>query len=473
MTLVRHFKTRILLGASTPYTEVTTETPVKVQEQLLEAVTNVAEFNVIEETATLTTHRPVKIDHINQLVATPDGYQMRRIFTGIVNRINAVSFPHSVTVTCTGPLAKLRKTRTTDYAFDSVLDVEVVKYVLTWCGILFDPTDIQGWNYFLGTPRTIYWRAGQSGAEFLQEIDRVFNMATIEIGEGRVVRIPYSLTPYDYTSDQITKSFVRGQAGSTFYDNERDRGDVDAIQNFWRINGMSWTGEKDSADEGCNYQVYAEAEADNAALGVGVRIGGDFSSDLIQDPDLAQYIAQRQMKWYNREPDTVRIETSNDARLNVGDVIGVRDSAYGIDLPNAKRYLILNVTREGDLMTLDCIGGVAGATGDVTGGIEVCCGTQQEDGTCVKDPSGGPNDGPSPQKPPDSPTGHCDPIADPTCIPGVDYPLPPAPNTEDPFVDCTEQPVGVDTGEVAEHMGAGTFDCLTPGWWPRCFAARG
>lgn len=474
MPTLRRFKTRILVGSDPDYVEILSDVPVRIQEQLEQAVTSVAEFGVTLENWTLERNVPVVIDHINQGVVTEDGYEMKRLYTGVTNSIAGVSYPNKVAVTCAGVLSKLRFSRQDDLVLTGMTDQEAVQTILTFCGIPFTSGDIKGRSYELGAIKAVFWKKGQSAAEIVQELDRVCGYATIEIGNGRVVRIPYSRVPYDYTSDSITKSFRRGQAGSTFYENERDRGGVDQVQNYWRVTGLSWDGEEDEPDEGCHYTIWAEAYAIHPNLGEGVWIAGDFSSDFIQSEALAKEIASRMCRWYNREPDTIRVRTSNDGTLNVGDVIGVTDSVYGIDLPNAKRYLILNIARDGDFMTVDGVGGTEGDVDTLTSGIELCCGHQQEDGTCDEEgdnPS--PDESPTPNIPPDSPTGHCDPIADPTCIPGEDYELPEAPNVEDQFIGCETQGIDNPDSDSGVHMGAGTFDCTTPGWYPRCYAPRG
>jgi hypothetical protein len=475
---VRNFKERILIG-NTGTTQVTSDAPVHIQEQLEQGGTYVAEFNVNQDEVELDTDVLVAIDHINQGVATDDGYEMKRLYLGVVNKITAVSYPHQVTVTCTGPLALLRKSPSVDIDVSSYTDITLARYILTFCGVDFDDADISGVGAQLGPRVPVFWTANQTGQALLDELDSVFGCATIEIGEGRVFRFPYSRVPYDYDSSDVSKVFYRGQIGGTFYGNERDRGDIDSIQNVWIVTGASWQGATGSDTEGCNYTIFGKAQAVHPKLGAGVEVKGELSSDFIQDEGVAAMIAERQLRWYCREPDTIRIDTSNDGLLNVGDVIGVRDSIYGIDLATTARYLILNITREGDDMTIDGVGGVAITEYSVNSGIELCCGTQKNDGTCSDDGNNpGPDNGPDPGKPDDSFTGHCDPLSDPTCIPGDDYPLPPEIDTEDPYICSSDGGVSTGSPGAAHDGGGGTTDCIgfitdvEGAWHHRCYAER-
>lgn len=436
MSGLKHFFNRILLTGGEENVMITTDVPVRTQEQLEDSVTYVAEFNVIEETTPLSSNMTLQIDQLNRMLVDDDGVQTRRMFTGIINHIEGTSYPNEATVTCTGRLARLRLTRTADLDLTGMTDGEAVMEILDRCGISYDPDDIFDYGYQLGQIEKVVWQKGTPASQMIQELDRVFSMATIEIGTGRVVRIPYSRVPYDYSNSAIAAEFRRGDANTEFYENNRGRGDIEAIQNYWRVNGLSYQGAENTDAEGCNYTYFAVGQDAHAKLGAGVFIGpNEFSSDIIQSEALAKQIARRMMRWYNREPDTIRIVTLNNIFINVGDVVAVFDPAWGIDLTGTKRYLVLNISRDGDDMTIDGIGGSAGAAGEIHGGIEVCCGTQQDDGTCVDegtDPSEG--DVPDPGAPPDSPTGHCDPLTDTTCIPGEDYELPEEPDVDHPVI---------------------------------------
>jgi hypothetical protein len=449
---IRKYWHRILAGTTPVLVE--SEDPVKINESLEDAATYVAEFAVTAVNAATYLGQAVTIDQV-KLDTVGGVLNMRRQFTGIISSHSAVGFPHKQTVTCTGRLAKLRKRRQgTDYNLTGKTDIQAVKDLLTLCGISYTSGDIGGWGYQLGQVKPVYWRVGQPAIEVISELDRVFGCATIEIGNGRVVRFPYSKVPEDYASGKygaynVQWRFIAGQDNVFFYNDERNRGSVDDIQNYWRVEGLRWTD-----NNNCERQVIAEAYADHPVYGSGFTAGPEtFSSDFIQTEELAKAVAIRLMRWYNRIPDMVRIETANIATITPGDLISVLDPAQSMDLTTEKTYVVVNVSREGDLMTIEAVGGDPGPTGTVTSKIEVCCGTQREDGTCTDSGTNpGPVSGPAPDTPPNSGLGHCDPLEDATCIPGVDYPLIDPPNIFDPFIGCYRN------GSLTEDCSYGTDD---------------
>ena len=446
--VARDLWVRVALGDAG--TLVPTAAPVRIQQQLEGAVTTVAEVTLAGFTPVLATNEPVTIHHVNRNNAPEPDYESRQLFGGIVNRIGGVGSPHGVTLSCTGELAKLRRTRTHEfeYSMNGKTDIEVVRDVLDWCEVAYDPADIWGWDYELGrfqdraeaTP-PLWWHAGQSGASIIGELDRVFACATIERNDGTVVRFPYSRSPEDYVDPPYTKTFARGRAGASFYGNERDRGDLDRVQNFWVVRGLGFSGAEGDNDEGCQFWYQASALADHGILGAGVAVGPqEFSSELIDSEELAKAIAERLMRWHNREPDLLRIQCGNDARLAPGHIILVRDATYGIDVPASKRYLVLAVARDGDEMLLDCVGGPPGATGAVQSHLyRDCNDTQTDVGT---DPP--PFAAPDPTIPDIPDIGTV-----PPDLPEIEEP-PEPPNTDDLFIDCTE----------AEGMFVGPFDPL-------------
>lgn len=436
MSIIREIWGRIVAAGSIL---VPIQEGVQVQQSLEGATTYVASLTLADEAMPLDTDVEVSAFHVNLASDTGSGYVMTQVFEGVTNQIQGVSDPNKVVINCVGPLSKLRRTRTADYDLSGKTDQQAVMLALDYCGIPYVSGNIHGHGYVLGQVQPVIWKKGQSAADLIGELDRVFACATMENGAGDVTRVRYSKVPSDYDSSAVRKTFIRGQANATFYDNERQRGDLDAIQNYWRVTGLSYQGAKGSSTEGCNYQIYAEGIDAHAKFGAGVYVGPqEFSSDMIQSEGLAKEIAIRLMRWNNREPDTIRIECGDDPALMPGMCIQVTDKVYGINLAS-KRYLITDINRAGDFMTIDAIGGAAGSTGTLTSGISECCGTQQQDGTCTETgTNGAPDAGGGPDVPFSPTPDHCDPLSDPTCIPGVDYPTPPAPNVDDPFINCTK-----------------------------------
>lgn len=334
-----------------------------VQNEVLEGViTNVLDVELAEE-PTLGTNETAALALIERNALT-----ITEQFLGRVNHVGGQSYPNRVVLTCTGPLARLRRVPTFDHDLTTMTDGEAVEHVLDQCNIDFDPADIQDAGYVIGTIEPYFWLKDQPGSEVIAEIDRVMGMATIEIGAGRVIRFAYDRAPADA---DIGVTYTRG-IDAEFWRNQRDRGDLDAIVNVWQVSGLSYT----HAD-GCSRSIWARAEGDNADLGAGVRNrAGRFTSDLIQDTALAEAVAERMMRWYNRQPDELTVVALNDINVMPGQVIGAKDIAYGVDLDDdadETPYLVLTADRRGDETTLNCVGGAAGAIGTITSGVEKIC----------------------------------------------------------------------------------------------------
>lgn len=286
-------------------------------------------------------------------------------FAGFLNHRAADHFPGRVALTCTGPLARLRRAPQVDIDLSGKTDGQAAQYVLAFCGISVTPSDIQDAGYVLGAQTPVLWRQDQPGAQMAAELDRVFGMATIEVGAGRVVRFAYDKVS---SVGDAAATYISGQ-NATLWRLTRDLGDLDAIHNVWQIRGASWQ----DADN-CSLTVWARAVADHPKLGPGVYTPAQsFASELIQDEALARAVASRLMRWTNREPDELIIETANDPQIGPGRVVAVKDTAYGIDLGSATAYRVLTVDRLGGQMTLHCVGGAAGAVGTLTSGVDRVC----------------------------------------------------------------------------------------------------
>lgn len=433
--LIRHAYQRIKVDG----TRLLSETAFRVREQLEDQTTSVAEFTIADKTGQgkYARGKEVKVEHIRLQDSQGGKHDMRRIFTGIVDKVDGTSYPNEVAVTATGQLARLRLTFDDDDNLSGMSDRDAARHILSQCGIAYSSGDVEGSSYNLGQRQDVVWTAGQSGAEMLSELDRVFGYATIENGDGRVARIKYSRVPKDYHDNNIAerRTFRRGDERVTFYDNQRTRGDIASVVNHWVVNGLEYTvdenkdadadGLTDDGKQGCSRRIWAEASSPNhKLLGNGTEITSEFSSDLIQSPGLAKQIAKRLMRWYNRETDTIRIECGEDSRITVGTLIAVKDDAFGVDLDRTTPYVVTDIQREGDFMTIDAIGGDPGDEGSIHGGIEECCGSWESDGTCTPNEKDDTEEPPLPEPIPIDPPPvddlECDPILDPTCHPPVD-----------------------------------------------------
>lgn len=418
---------------------------IRTSQALAGSVTTVAEVALAEvpdgiETATVARIHQLDIGQAGTELGAPT----RQQFIGQVNIIDADSSPQGCRLTCTGRLARLRRSPLTNHDLTGFTDVEAASYILDICNVPFDEADISGWGYELGQRAPVLWTAGQTGADMLSELDRVFNCSTLEMSSGRVIRFPYHLSPYQYTDPDYAATYRKGATGVAFYGNHRTRGDMDRIFNRWEVTGLSWSGEEDTADEGNRYQIYAVAYNENEKLGTSVYVPGTFQSDLIQTEDLAKAIAIRLMEENNREPDTERIEAGNNLNVCCGSLLLVKDGTPGIDLDQDRRYLVTNITREWDYMSLDVIGGATGEVGTVVSGIwkETPEG-RTDTGT----------DGPA-FTPPDPafPGGEFPDYEIPDFPGGGGITEPPDPSQ--PFINCTTEGSGFEPGDVPPPEGA-------------------
>ena len=245
-----------------------------------------------------------------------------------------------------------------------------------------------GLSYVLGQRRPVIWAKGSPAAEIMDQLNTTFGFALMEIGTGRVVRFPYHRSPYKYESPVYARTLVYGSTTVSFFGHERTRGEIEQIQNYWIVNGLSWQGEQivngwlkvgeqewqnaagdvvdgilvedgsyanpgffggpgggltphptingNPEDADCTYTVLAEAKDTHPKLGAGIYAGPEtFQSDLIQSEDMAKAVARRLMQWYNREPDTIRVECPNDAKTTPGDLILVKNPATVSTSPRA------------------------------------------------------------------------------------------------------------------------------------------
>lgn len=441
--------------------------------QLLEgATTYTAQIDISGPSSLdLAPFTPIRVYDVDLTDPDADGvYEMWPIFTGTVDKIQASGFPNAVQLVCVGPLDQLRRVRKTDYVMTpSVIyeDTDMAKDILDFCGITYTEDNITGVGMRVASRQSPIWRANQSGLELLSELDRVTGCATFELGDGDIVRIPY--TPWqpawaDLLATSVQKSLLNkyyfGQSSTYFYEDSRERGGAEGVKNYFKVGGYQWEGAKDQPDEGCNYQIQAEAYKSSSPLGTDIFQGPeDFTSDLIQDENWAGWVGTRLLQWYNRIPDTIKITTMNNHLLQVGELAVVLDPTWGLDLEDATTadpmvYLITGVERENDSMELSCIGGPIGLYDPIKGKTHICCGTENEDGTCTV------NDGTDPADPtipgigdiPDVPGLPCDPLEDTTCLPGdiPDIPLPPDP--EIPWINCV-------TGDTTPGGPAGPVGC--------------
>jgi hypothetical protein len=268
-------------------------------------------------------------------------------------------------------MSDLRQVRTSDFDLTGMTDGEAVQYILDWCGVGFDPDDIADLGYVLGIHEPIKWLKNVSGAEMITEIDRNLQCRTMAIGgdgspAARVIRFHYDLLPNDQTPQA---TYTRAEVTTPYFGAGRSFGGRADIRNRVEVRGVSY----DCGDDGeCTCTPWAVAKGSHPDI-TGRSKSLDHQSDIIQTTDLCVELATLFLKQYNRRPDTVQIKTVNDANIIPGSIVRVVDDGDHIDLGSGRKYVVTNVSRIANRMTLDCVGGAAGNVSSVESGVEVVC----------------------------------------------------------------------------------------------------
>lgn len=288
------------------------------------------------------------------------------IFGGTINSLEVESQPWRFTVRATGQLALLRKVRTgDDKDFSGMTEGTAWKYVMDACGINYDDADVADTGYELGERVAVKWLLDTPASSVIQSLDEVFGMATIEIGDDRVIRFPYDPVPDDGTGSVAT--YERG-ASIDFQGHRRSYGDRDRIQNIWIVRGANV-----QIDENCSGQVWARSVATNPQLGRRVRVQTqEFQSDLIQDEAVAEALVRRFMSISNRSPDEATATAENNPNVHPGSKITITDTTYGIDA-DPRYFTVTSVDRTGFDMSLTLVAGPGGGEGTVTHGVDRVC----------------------------------------------------------------------------------------------------
>lgn len=328
----------------------------------LDSLTRVAEFDLAEQP----TVAPAESDAVRIQWLDIDAATGWDLFGGEINAVEIESQPWAYVVRCTGQLSRLRRVRTaSDLDLTGMTDGEAWKAVADYCGVTYDAADIADAGYVLGERVAVSWLLDVPGSQIIGELDTVLGMATIEIGNDRVIRFPYDPTPNDATG--LYRTYTRGES-IDFTAHRRTRGDRDQIQNVWVVRGATATD-----NDNCSLTPWARAESGNAQLGRGVSVTTQtFSSDLIQDEALAEAIVRRQMRLTNRLPDDATAECENDPNMHPGAKIAIVDPAYGVDA-DPRYFLVTAVNRTGAAMTLTLTAGPGGSEGTVTHGVDRVC----------------------------------------------------------------------------------------------------
>ena len=296
------------------------------------------------------------------------------MFKGVIHNTEATAFPNVVKWHCVSYKARLRKVPTYDHDLSGMTDGEAVMHALDQCNVPYNIADIADSGYVLGAIRPVYWLKDQPGHELIAQIDNIFGFATIDIGASTAIRFKQKRTPLNADVE-----YTYTQGVDAHYENiVRTQGGADDLVNVVNVTGLSWTYEEDEPEaDGCTRSYWARAYGFHELLGDDeFNRGYMFSSDFIQSERLAKRTARNIIRDKNRTPDIIRLTALNDLNVRCGTVIGVSDTAYGIDLPGGagtNPYMVESIVRTGDSMTCIAIGGSAGEFDELESGIERVC----------------------------------------------------------------------------------------------------
>jgi hypothetical protein len=174
-----------------------------VQNEALEGtITRSVDFE-LKDKPTLATNVPVDLNLVERIASTTIPQ-----FSGWTNKRSGQSYPNRAILPCVGPLSRFRRVPVLgDHDLTGMTDGEAWMHIADACNVPYDAGDIQDAGYVLGAIRPIYWLKNQKAHEFIAELDMVFGMATIEIGDGRVIRFAYDRVP---DAANIGTTYTRG-----------------------------------------------------------------------------------------------------------------------------------------------------------------------------------------------------------------------------------------------------------------------
>lgn len=384
-------------------------------------VTTIADIEIVTPAIVSPAVRaPVTLRYVDR-----DTMQSWPVFAGFVDEPLGVSHPNRLAVRCHGPLSLLRDTWDADTDFTGDQERSVVTTALTQAGIAYTLANLQAVDLVLGPLVDVIAPKRQKRSAIVADLNDLLAMNLIEIG-GEPHRFYVDRVP---AAADIVRTFAAG-VDADFWSNERRRGRLDEIRNYWKITGTTYpcgTPTGDPPKPPCRCTIWADAAGANPALGAGVRTEpAPVSSDLIQDQDFAEWVATENIRVSNRVPDFLTMATAFDPEIHVGQVIGVRDPSRGVDLSgdaDAAPYLIERIEVQGFRATYELRGASTGTSSAITSGVEKRCNQTTKPGPPVTPGFVGPTAWPPIFVTP-GPWNPCDPPGEITC-PGdlVDTPF--------------------------------------------------
>lgn len=298
------------------------------------------------------------------------------VFGGRLQRPDTESDPWGQVHVASDTLEKTRRTkRGGDMALSGSgrTEGDAYKLILDYCDIDYDPADIADSGYVIGLEEALKWHddGSTSAAAMLTDFDRVFGMKLMTIGNNRVVRIPYDPTPDDDTG--VYRTFTKG-TNVDWGKHHRGGGTRDDVVNVWKVTGASI-----QINDACTATTWADAYDSVTELGPNVRpADGTFQSDLIQSEDLAEAIARRQMRMFNRVAEIGSGTIVGDPNIYPCTKIKLHDTTYGIGA-NPRYATITSYSWTFPSLSFEFVAGPAGDEGSVTHGVDKICNDDHSD----------------------------------------------------------------------------------------------
>lgn len=321
------------------------------------------------------------LDRISPPPQDGDAVRIRRVklsnntyqnmFGGYLSTKTVDSEPFNLTLRAVDELSKFDAVRTgTDLDLTGMTDKEVWTTLADVCDLEYDPDDIVDIGYEVGQHAKVYWKVDSTAASVIQELDEVCGCKTMTVGNNRTIRFAYDLAP-DEDLSQVT--YEKG-VSPDLYRLQESTGSVGQIQSIWRVTSTDF---KCGTEDKCSCVVWAKAVDSTLLPKKGKKRSifpkQEFSSAFIQDEGIAESIARRFMRWYNRTPLILSMSLEMNPSIHPGSVVSVIDNTYGIGHAAATPYTIITVEKRGLDMTISAVGGAAGSEGDVTHGVEQQC----------------------------------------------------------------------------------------------------
>lgn len=344
-------------------TFVKTRTPVITED--LNSFMRTCEFELIDQPAS----PPEENDLIQIRRVNLDDDTYTITFAGYVALRDTDSYPHKMVVRGVDELKKFAKYRTTNALnLTDMTEGEAWMTIADVCDVDYDPADIEDTGYVLGERADVFWKLDQPASQVIAELDRVFRMKSMTVGNNRVVRFQYDRV----ANAALVVNTYNKPTGNDFWKHNQTGGNSTQVQSLWKIQGITTPC---GDDDECSCMVWARSTDVTPVRGkkTAAVIAETFNSDLIQDEALAREISKNLMRWWNRVQLIENVEVQSDPEVHPGSNIALLDPAYGIGFTVNTPGFVTNVDLRGEIMNLTVVCGAAGDEGTTTSGVEKVC----------------------------------------------------------------------------------------------------